>query len=58
MSWWALIVALAAFAVGVMLGEKVARRAVASALDLIVPRAVEETVEKILKRAGRPRGRT
>lgn len=58
MSWWLLIVALAAFVVGVMLGEKVARRAVASALDHIVPKAVEETVEKILKRAGRPRGRT
>lgn len=56
MSWWVLIVSLAAFAVGVMLGEKVARRAVASALDLIVPRAVEHAVDAILKRAQARRG--
>lgn len=56
MSWWVLIFSLVAFAVGVMLGEKVARRAVASALDLIVPRAVEHSVDAILKRAQARRG--
>lgn len=51
-----------AFGAGVMLGEKVARRAVGCALKTvivgqIVPKTVEKTVETILSKARRARGK-